>query len=83
LLATVANNVNQLARSANTSGQVSERRRLEWTLNEVDQLLVDLREVHRPAVIARSERRAILSRNGGLTRSIERDVYGAPGVASG
>ena len=39
LLATVANNVNQLARSANISGQVSEGRRLEQTLGEVDELV--------------------------------------------
>ena len=40
LLATVANNVNQLARSANISGQVDAGRRLEETLGEVDELLV-------------------------------------------
>jgi hypothetical protein len=45
LLATVANNVNQLARSANISSQVTERRRLERTLSEVDELVVDLRDV--------------------------------------
>ncbi len=45
LLATVANNVNQLARSANIAGQVSERQRLERTLVEVDQLVVRLREL--------------------------------------
>ena len=45
LLATVANNVNQLARSANISGQVAERERLEKTLGEVDELLADLRRV--------------------------------------
>ncbi len=38
LLATVANNVNQLARSANISGQVDAGRRLEQTLAEVDEL---------------------------------------------
>ena len=43
LLATVANNVNQLARSANISGQVSEGRRLEQTLAEVDDLVAELR----------------------------------------
>ena len=43
LLATVANNVNQLARSANIAGQVSEQARLEQTLGEVDELVVSLR----------------------------------------
>ena len=45
LLATVANNVNQLARSANISGQVDVGRRLEETLGEVDELLVRMREL--------------------------------------
>jgi Bacterial mobilisation protein (MobC) len=45
LLATVANNVNQLARSANISGQVSERERLERTLGEVDELIAQLRQI--------------------------------------
>ena len=45
LLATVANNVNQLARSANISGQVTEGRRLEETLAEVDELVVQLRQL--------------------------------------
>ena len=45
LLATVANNVNQLARSANISGQVHEGRRLEQTLAEVDELVAELREL--------------------------------------
>jgi Bacterial mobilisation protein (MobC) len=45
LLATVANNVNQLARSANISGQVSEGRRLEQTLAEVDELVAELRKL--------------------------------------
>jgi Mobilization protein NikA len=45
LLATVANNVNQLARSANIAGQVSEQSRLEQTLGEVDELVVRLREL--------------------------------------
>jgi Bacterial mobilisation protein (MobC) len=45
LLATVANNVNQLARSANISGQVHEGRRLEQTLAEVDELVAGLREL--------------------------------------
>ena len=43
LLATVANNVNQLARAANISGQVDAERRLERTLVEVDELLVRMR----------------------------------------
>jgi len=43
LLATVANNVNQLARAANISGQVDAGRRLEETLVEVDELLVRMR----------------------------------------
>jgi hypothetical protein len=43
LLATVANNVNQLARAANISGQVHEGRRLEETLAEVDELVAELR----------------------------------------
>jgi hypothetical protein len=43
LLATVANNVNQLARSANISGQVAEERRLEQTLVDVDELIAQLR----------------------------------------
>jgi len=45
LLATVANNVNQLARSANISGEVGAGRRLERTLGEVDELLVRMREL--------------------------------------
>ena len=45
LLATVANNVNQLARSANISGQVHEGRWLEQTLAEVDKLVADLRRL--------------------------------------
>jgi hypothetical protein len=45
LLATVANNVNQLARSANISGQVDAGRRLGETLVEVDELLVRMREL--------------------------------------
>ncbi|MGH3607336.1 MAG: plasmid mobilization protein, partial [Pseudonocardiaceae bacterium] len=43
LLATVANNVNQLARMANISGEVRVGPRLERTLIEVDDLLVRLR----------------------------------------
>jgi hypothetical protein len=39
LLATVANNVNQLARAANISGQVSEVGRLGQTLAAVDELV--------------------------------------------
>ena len=45
LLATVANNVNQLAKAANISGQVAERERLERTLAEVDQLVAELRRL--------------------------------------
>ncbi len=44
LLATVANNVNQLAKVANISGEVSTGERLLRTLREVDELLVSLRE---------------------------------------
>lgn len=43
LLATVANNVNQLARSANVSGEVAVGERLERTLVEVDELLLRIR----------------------------------------
>jgi hypothetical protein len=43
LLATVANNVNQLAKVANTSGEVSVGERLARTLGEVDELVVELR----------------------------------------
>lgn len=45
LVATVANNVNQLAKAANISGQVTERSRLERTLSDVDELLGQLRGV--------------------------------------
>ena len=45
LLATIANNVNQLAKAANISGQVAERERLERTLAEVDQLVAELRRL--------------------------------------
>jgi len=45
LLATVANNVNQLARSANIAGQVDAGRRLEETLGEVDELLARMRDL--------------------------------------
>jgi len=45
LLATVANNVNQLAHTANISGQVHEGRRLEQTLGDVDELVGQLREL--------------------------------------
>ena len=44
LLATVANNVNQLARVANISGELPGGERLSRTLGEVDELLVSLRE---------------------------------------
>jgi hypothetical protein len=43
LLATVANNVNQLAKVANTSGEVGVGERLARTLGEVDALVVELR----------------------------------------
>ena len=43
LLATVANNVNQLAKVANTSGEVGVGERLARTLGEVDDLVVELR----------------------------------------
>jgi hypothetical protein len=45
LLATVANNVNQLARAANISGDVGSEARLARTLAEVDQLVLRLREL--------------------------------------
>jgi hypothetical protein len=44
LLATVANNVNQLAKVANTSGELPAGQRLSRTVAEVDGLLVLLRE---------------------------------------
>ncbi|MGZ4288113.1 MAG: plasmid mobilization protein [Solirubrobacteraceae bacterium] len=43
LLATVANNVNQLAKAANISGEIGSRERLEATLAGVDGVLVALR----------------------------------------
>jgi Bacterial mobilisation protein (MobC) len=45
LVATVANNVNQLAKAANISGQVAERDQLQATLGEVDELLGRLRDL--------------------------------------
>ena len=45
LLATVANNVNQLAHSANITGRVSAGLRLEQTLAEVDELVAELRKL--------------------------------------
>jgi hypothetical protein len=45
LLATVANNVNQLARAANISGQVDAGRWLEETLVDVDEVLGQLRQL--------------------------------------
>lgn len=45
VLATVANNINQLARSANIAGQVSEQRRLEETLGEVEEVVANLRRL--------------------------------------
>ena len=44
LLATVANNVNQLAKVANTSGELPMRDRLERTFGEVCELVVSLRD---------------------------------------
>jgi hypothetical protein len=44
LLATVANNVNQLAKVANTSGELPARERLDGMFGEVDELVVWLRE---------------------------------------
>ena len=44
LLATIANNVNQLARTANTTGELPAAARLSGTLAEVDEMLVSLRE---------------------------------------
>jgi hypothetical protein len=43
LLATVANNVNQLAHAANISGEVPAARRLERTLAEVEELVGGIR----------------------------------------
>ena len=43
LLATVANNVNQLAKAANISGEIGSRERVEATLADVDEILVGLR----------------------------------------
>ena len=43
LLATVANNVNQLARVANTSGELPASGRLSRTFREVDGLVAELR----------------------------------------
>ena len=43
LLATVANNVNQLAKMANISGETGSRDRLNATLSDVDEVLVALR----------------------------------------
>jgi hypothetical protein len=45
LLATVANNVNQLARAANITGEVGTRARLEGTLGEVEDLVMRLRSL--------------------------------------
>ena len=44
LSATVANNVNQLAKVANTSGELPAGQRLSRTFGEVDELLGALRE---------------------------------------
>ena len=43
LLATVANNVNQLAKMANISGGTGSRDRLNATLSDVDEVLAALR----------------------------------------
>ena len=43
LLATVANNVNQLAHTANISGEVPAATRLEGTLQEVTELVAGIR----------------------------------------
>jgi hypothetical protein len=43
LLATVANNVNQLAHTANISGEVAAATRLEGTLEEVEELVAGIR----------------------------------------
>jgi Bacterial mobilisation protein (MobC) len=43
LLATVANNVNQLAKVANISGETGSRDRLNATLSDVDEVLAALR----------------------------------------
>jgi hypothetical protein len=45
LVATVANNVTQLAKAANIGGQVAEREQLQATLGEVDELLGRLRDL--------------------------------------
>ena len=45
LLATAANNVNQLAKVANTSGELGASERLSHMFGEVDGLLVSLREL--------------------------------------
>lgn len=45
LVATVANNVNQLARVANISGQVTDRDQLHTTLQEITELLGRLRDL--------------------------------------
>jgi hypothetical protein len=43
LLATVANNVNQLARLANTTGELGMERRLEAAVADVEEIVVGLR----------------------------------------
>jgi hypothetical protein len=45
VLATVANNVNQLAKAANISGEVATRERLDGTLDDVDEVLLELRKL--------------------------------------
>jgi hypothetical protein len=45
LLATVANNVNQLARVANTSGEVGAERKLDAAVEEVHEVIIGLRRL--------------------------------------
>ncbi len=45
LLATVANNVNQLARTANITGQVPTATRLEGTLSNIEGIIARLRSL--------------------------------------
>jgi hypothetical protein len=67
LVATVANNVNQLAKAANISGQVAERDQLQATLGEVDELLGRLRDLtaaqrNRPVILCVPARGAAATR---------------------
>jgi Bacterial mobilisation protein (MobC) len=45
LVATIANNVNQLARTANISGELPTAERMSMTLADVDEILAALREL--------------------------------------